>query len=296
MRRIVLLLLLSCFAYMGITQAQESRLEGVNMNVLPQAIPVVSNDRGATDFTWLTYVPEDLSLENVTAVGIGMGFSWGAMFPASMLSQYEGFHIYKVSFLDLGNESHAGDYQVRIYLGGDTQGQTLVTTQDFQVTGSYVHNMDVFLDSPVLIDGAQNIWVMYYQDGSVAYPAPAMEVVEGEPNNQWIAIEGMGWFDLAQVGGDGYGWLVWAFADDTDMIGENIDEVAVFPNPTSGLVTIQANDMNHITMMNPLGQVVYDANTNCDLQTLDMGQYESGVYVLRVTTIKGVSAQRVVVK
>ena len=49
-------------------------------------------------------------------------------------------------------------------------------------------------------------------------------------------------------------------------------------------------------MLNTLGQMVYDANVGSDLQVLDMGQYEAGVYMVRVTTDNGVGVQRVVVK
>ena len=54
--------------------------------------------------------------------------------------------------------------------------------------------------------------------------------------------------------------------------------------------------MNHITVLNTLGQMVYDANVSGDFQTLDMGQYEAGVYMVRVATENGTSVQRVVVK
>ena len=80
------------------------------------------------------------------------------------------------------------------------------------------------------------------------------------------------------------------------MIGENAEEVNVYPNPTSNFVTVQANGMNHITVLNPLGQMVYDANVDGDIQKLDMSQYEAGVYMVRVATENGTSVQRVVVK
>ena len=124
-----------------------------------------------------------------------------------------------------------------------------------------------------------------------------MTDVVNDPNDRWIFVEGMGWYDLAAIGGNGFTWMTWAYVDGIDMmLGENTEEVTVYPNPTTGNVTIQANGMNHITVLNTLGQVVYDTNVSSGLQVLDMGQYEAGVYMVRVTTDNGVGVQRVVVK
>jgi hypothetical protein len=80
-----------------------------------------------------------------------------------------------------------------------------------------------------------------------------------------------------------------------DAIGENSDNVALFPNPTNGNVTIQANGMNHITVVSVLGQVVYDADLNANEVTLNMGQFNTGMYMVRVYTETGVTVKRVTV-
>ncbi len=78
-------------------------------------------------------------------------------------------------------------------------------------------------------------------------------------------------------------------------IGQFDDEVNLYPNPTSGNVTIQATGMNRITVVNALGQVVYDAEIENDMTTLNMGQFTSGVYMVRIATATGVSVKRVTV-
>jgi hypothetical protein len=80
-----------------------------------------------------------------------------------------------------------------------------------------------------------------------------------------------------------------------DAIGENIDGVAIYPNPTNGNVKIEANGMKHITVVSILGQTVYDADINGDEFELNMGQYNTGVYVVRIVTENGISTQRVTV-
>ena len=80
-----------------------------------------------------------------------------------------------------------------------------------------------------------------------------------------------------------------------DAIGENSDNVALFPNPTNGNVTIQANGMSRITVVSVLGQVVYDKELNADEVTLNMGQFNAGLYMVRVYTESGVTVKRVTV-
>ena len=81
----------------------------------------------------------------------------------------------------------------------------------------------------------------------------------------------------------------------TDGIGENSDNVALFPNPTNGNVTIPANGMSRITVVSVLGQVVYDVELDADNYTLNMGQFNAGLYMVRVYTENGVTVKRVTV-
>ena len=82
---------------------------------------------------------------------------------------------------------------------------------------------------------------------------------------------------------------------DVTAIEEASDKVALYPNPTSGNVKIEARGMSHITVVSVLGQVVYDADVNGDELELNMAQFNAGVYVVRIATENGVSTQRVTV-
>ncbi|MBR5725667.1 MAG: choice-of-anchor J domain-containing protein, partial [Muribaculaceae bacterium] len=81
----------------------------------------------------------------------------------------------------------------------------------------------------------------------------------------------------------------------TTGLNENSDNVALFPNPTNGNVTIQANGMRRITVVSVLGQVVYDTELNADNYVLNMGQFNAGLYMVRVYTENGVTVKRVTV-
>ena len=80
-----------------------------------------------------------------------------------------------------------------------------------------------------------------------------------------------------------------------DDVNENSIVTALFPNPTTGNVTIQAMGMNHITVVNAIGQVVYDIDLRADEYTLDMGQFNAGLYLVRIATVNGVTTKRVTV-
>ena len=78
-------------------------------------------------------------------------------------------------------------------------------------------------------------------------------------------------------------------------LNEQSDEVALFPNPTKGNVTIQASGMNHITVVSVLGQVVFDAEVNGNEYTLNMAQFNAGMYRVRIHTANGLTVKRVTV-
>ena len=78
-------------------------------------------------------------------------------------------------------------------------------------------------------------------------------------------------------------------------VGEDNDNVNLFPNPTKGNVTIQAKDMNRITVVSVLGQVVFDTELDQDEYILNMAQFTNGMYMVRIYTDGGVTVKRVTV-
>ncbi|MBR1513411.1 MAG: T9SS type A sorting domain-containing protein, partial [Bacteroidales bacterium] len=80
-----------------------------------------------------------------------------------------------------------------------------------------------------------------------------------------------------------------------DDVNENEIITALFPNPTNGNVTIQAMGMTRITVVNTLGQVVYDTELKADEYILNMSQFTAGMYMVRVSTVNGVAVKRVTV-
>ena len=250
---------------------------------------MISQDRLPSEGSWFSYVGDYSSPQ---IIGIGMPFNWGYMFPAELMSEYKGCSFTQFGFLDAGEEQFATTYTVNFYLGGDVAPQTLVSTQQFEITGTVGDVVTFRLDTPVEIDGTQNIWLTFYHDGSIQYPAPAVADV-GNPNSRWLGIDGYGWMDVASVSSEAYSWLAWVYVDGYDWINESNESVSVYPNPTSDNVNIAAPGINHVTVMNTLGQVIYDGHVDGNMTTLDMSSYQAGVYMVRVTTENGQSVKLV---
>lgn len=287
MKKNVLLFLMCIFALIGMTQAQnrgEIQLKAIEMNNIE-----IPQDLLPSEGSWFSYVGD---YSSPSMIGIGMPFNWGYMLPAELMKEYKGCSITQFGFFDAGEEQFATHYTINIYIGGETAPETLVSTQEFEITGTAGGVVTFRLDTPVEIDGMQNIWLTFHHDGSIQYPAPAVADV-GNPNSRWIGIDGYGWMDMASVSSEAYSWLTWVYVDGYDWIGENNESVSVYPNPTTGNVNILASGINHITVLNTLGQVVYDSDANGNMTTLDMHQYQAGVYMVRVTTENGESVKLV---
>ncbi len=77
-------------------------------------------------------------------------------------------------------------------------------------------------------------------------------------------------------------------------IEENgVSAVMLYPNPTNSNLNITAEGLKRITVINTLGQALYDRDANSDNEMLDMSSYDAGIYMVRIVTEKGMTTQRV---
>ena len=284
--RKILFLTVCFFAFLSVAKAQNEIMMTVNTESSAEFSL-------AAKPTILSYAPTSVNPVGNSGFG-GMAFYWGYMFPAAMVEEFTGRYITHVAHIEGGGEEFAGDYSVNIWIGGDVAPEKLVCTQSYTVTSGTGNVVTIPLEEPVCIDGKQNIWVTMYQDGSVEGPAFVMEDM-GDANSRWAGLPDYGmWFDINQAqGGSGYSFILWAFVDDYDCLGEVENTVTVYPNPTQNVVNVMAPGMNHITVLNILGQVVYDTPTDGNSLVLDLSPYEASMYLVRVTTAHGVVVKRV---
>ena len=70
-------------------------------------------------------------------------------------------------------------------------------------------------------------------------------------------------------------------------VSETASQVTIYPNPTSGLVTIKAEGMRQLTVVNTMGQVLVRSEISLDEISLDLGTFGNGMYMVTITTDQG---------
>lgn len=66
----------------------------------------------------------------------------------------------------------------------------------------------------------------------------------------------------------------------------------VYPNPTSGIVNINAENIKNVVVLNALGQKVFETVEN----QIDLSQFGTGLFMLQIETEQGRSVQRIMVR
>lgn len=85
--------------------------------------------------------------------------------------------------------------------------------------------------------------------------------------------------------------------DDCNSVLELDEQMAtVYPNPTSGIITIEAEDIEAISIYNMLGEQLFETSANGNHFEYDFGPQKVGVYLVKIQTKKGIVTKRVVVK
>ena len=67
----------------------------------------------------------------------------------------------------------------------------------------------------------------------------------------------------------------------------SILEVIVYPNPSTGIFNIAIQEDANITVNDMLGKVIYTNKVKAGNNTIDISNYQSGIYLLSVTTENG---------
>jgi len=79
-------------------------------------------------------------------------------------------------------------------------------------------------------------------------------------------------------------------------VGEN-NAVLTYPNPTSNVMNIRANhNITNVRVMNYVGQLIADLDCNSETVAINVSDFESGIYILQITTVNGQTTQQIVVE
>lgn len=88
------------------------------------------------------------------------------------------------------------------------------------------------------------------------------------------------------------------------MAANDIGPIKIFPNPTSGALYLQLENLEHakvhLRLFNTLGALVLEKRFNTDVsvfdEKLDLGRLNSGIYFLRVDIDGQATMKRIVKK
>ena len=149
-----------------------------------------------------------------------------------------------------------------VYRSDDNVEYTVIAAVPYDAEATYYE----YIDTPETAGTYYYKVTAYYDNDCESDGAPAYD----NPDNNYVQVEVTG-------------------------MGENNDNVALYPNPTSGNVTIEAAGMSRITVVSVLGQVVFDTEVSVDTYTLNMAQFNTGMYMVRINTESGVVVKRVTV-
>ena len=73
----------------------------------------------------------------------------------------------------------------------------------------------------------------------------------------------------------------------TSVNEQGLGDIKLYPNPTSGNVSIMAEGMKQIQVVNMMGQVLITQPVEADEATIDLGSFDKGMYMVIVTTGQG---------
>ena len=108
---------------------------------------------------------------------------------------------------------------------------------------------------------------------------------------------------IVQENGDKYLFVMPSFPISVRAvfaIGNATDEniaipFAIYPNPTSGKMKLESENIKHVIISHILGHIVYESNAEGDSFEYDFSDYEAGVYLIQITTSAGVTTKRILV-
>ena len=216
--------------------------------------------------------------------------TWGVMFPAQHMTgrQYmKSVDVYTI---------HTNNYTITIYQGGDNAPQTQIYSRTVKGIGEGW--MTVNCSGSVPLDQTKNLWVTITASSGGGYPMTSYYDGEesyycGDDNGCLLQYQGT-WF-TATSHGFPCTWAIRATTGNEPNAGIssiNGAEVSVYPNPTTGMVRVDAEGLQNVEVLDMAGRTVMTASQS----SFDMSSLSNGVYMLRINTAAGSAMQKIVKK
>lgn len=145
-------------------------------------------------------------------------------------------------------------------------------------------------------------WLTFYIDdelmnrwaGEEDWTRASFVLPEGQHQLKWTYAK-----DAGASSGQDCAWIDFlVFPPDAIVLGMGSyvdDNINIFPNPTTGIVNIEAEGIQHISVTNTLGQIVHNAEIDANT-TIDLSRFGTGIFLIRIRTENGVIVKRISVE
>lgn len=226
--------------------------------------------------------------EFATNIGTGGAIYWGIRFDPDMLTGRN--TLTDVLFY----VADAGSYQLTVYEGGTNAPRTQLATQTERATSSQCDTWKtIHLNTPVTFDATQPLWITFHTTG-ISYPAAGSDFT-GNYNGSMVSLDGSEWMTIQEASSSlSATWMIRAVIP--NGIGINtVDNsaVALYPNPVNDKLTVVAEGVQKIEVIDATGRTVVNVNK---AGVIDMSNLSSGIYMVRTITNEGVNTQKIVKK
>lgn len=245
---------------------------------------IMSSSAHANSGALSGYVPDDGSTDAVLDLGNKIFGTWGLGFHAYVPSGKEGYYNLQGT-VPIG----AGEWIIgNIYFNKDNGAPGMGEIDDSAlglVTFSFPHDEWFYVAMNVDISaGIGASTIEFFVDGNEVLPAgtPFTDASGTYPTS-------LGGLDLFSINTNHQMWYDDFVYDDefvpTSLGVSDLDAkgFVAYPNPVSSVLNLKANEaISSVSIINILGQEVYSSSIDALNATIDMSNYASGAYFVRV--------------
>ena len=279
----------------------------VHGNAYQVAVRAICNDTmsawsDTANFSTLSCdIPQNVTVTEVT--GTTARVSWTATGAAS----------YIVSYGYQGSSQNEGT-------------QITVSTNSVVLTGLETEtSYDVYVRS-LCADGIMSVWstAANFVTTAGSGPEPTYYTITVlSNNNDWGTVSGGGSFlentttTISATPNQGYHFVEWqdgntdnprtitvtadmtytaTFAEGVGIDQVSLDEVSLFPNPATSTVTVRANGMEQVSIIDLNGRTVMTQRVNTETATFDLSTLAKGTYFVRIVGEQASAVRKLVVK
>ena len=80
-------------------------------------------------------------------------------------------------------------------------------------------------------------------------------------------------------------------ADDENVLDFDLEDIAVYPNPTTGIFNVKAENIKQVAVVNMTGQVIMTQNVDNYEVMIDMSAFDNGMYLVNIITEQGTAVK-----